>query len=234
MCRSASASISSRQAQKSPPSVRPRSVRWNACECALTKPGSSSARPSARNRHRFARSAGPCAAAGPMVSETSHGPSGRWQGDAPATILDAWPPAPSRPARAAPERAHGRAAAPDPGLRRAARAAPRTARAGAAAIVFAVAGVTDQVDGFLARRWHVESAFGKIADPLADRLMIDAAVLLLCWHDRLPWVALADPGPRRRADRRLQAARDRPRLRLRGEPRSARPRPGSCTRRSRS
>jgi CDP-diacylglycerol--glycerol-3-phosphate 3-phosphatidyltransferase len=60
----------------------------------------------------------------------------------------------------------------------------------AAAIVFAVAGVTDQVDGFLARRWHVESAFGKIADPLADRLMIDAAVLLLFWHDRLPWIAL--------------------------------------------
>jgi CDP-diacylglycerol--glycerol-3-phosphate 3-phosphatidyltransferase len=63
----------------------------------------------------------------------------------------------------------------------------------AAAIVFGVAGVTDQVDGFLARRWQVESAFGKIADPLADRLMIDAAVLLL-WHaDRLPWVALAIP-----------------------------------------
>jgi CDP-diacylglycerol--glycerol-3-phosphate 3-phosphatidyltransferase len=62
-----------------------------------------------------------------------------------------------------------------------------------AAIVFAAAGVTDQVDGFLARRWDVESAFGKIADPLADRLMIDAAVLLL-WHaDRLPWVALAIP-----------------------------------------
>jgi CDP-diacylglycerol--glycerol-3-phosphate 3-phosphatidyltransferase len=62
-----------------------------------------------------------------------------------------------------------------------------------AAIVFAAAGVTDQVDGFLARRWHVESAFGKIADPLADRLMIDAAVLLL-WHaGRLPWAALAIP-----------------------------------------
>src|ERR1041385_9211350 len=52
-----------------------------------------------------------------------------------------------------------------------------------AAIVFGVAGITDQVDGFLARRWHVESAFGKIADPLADRLLIDAAVLLL-WHAR--------------------------------------------------
>jgi CDP-diacylglycerol--glycerol-3-phosphate 3-phosphatidyltransferase len=62
-----------------------------------------------------------------------------------------------------------------------------------AAIVFGVAGVTDQIDGWLARRWSVESEFGKVADPLADRLMIDAAVVLL-WHaGRLPWVALAIP-----------------------------------------
>ena len=60
----------------------------------------------------------------------------------------------------------------------------------AAAIVFGVAGITDQIDGFLARRWHVESQFGKIADPLADRLMIDAAVILLWVEDRLPFVAL--------------------------------------------
>jgi CDP-diacylglycerol--glycerol-3-phosphate 3-phosphatidyltransferase len=66
-------------------------------------------------------------------------------------------------------------------------------RSWAAAIVFGVAGVTDQVDGFLARRWHVESAFGKIADPLADRLMIDAAVVLLVHADRLPWAALIIP-----------------------------------------
>src|SRR3954465_1855100 len=63
----------------------------------------------------------------------------------------------------------------------------------AAAIVFGVAAITHQVDGWRARRWHVESEFGKVADPLADRLMIDAAVLLL-WHaGRLPWVALAIP-----------------------------------------
>jgi len=60
-----------------------------------------------------------------------------------------------------------------------------------AGIVFGVAGVTDQVDGFLARRWRVESRFGKIADPLADRLMIDAAVILLVAYGRLPWVGLA-------------------------------------------
>jgi len=62
-----------------------------------------------------------------------------------------------------------------------------------AAIVFGVAAITDQIDGFLARRWRVESQFGKVADPLADRLMIDAAVILL-WHaGRLPWVALVIP-----------------------------------------
>jgi CDP-diacylglycerol--glycerol-3-phosphate 3-phosphatidyltransferase len=59
-----------------------------------------------------------------------------------------------------------------------------------AAIVFGAAGITDQVDGWLARRWRVESEFGKLADPLADRLMIDAAVVLLWVADRLPWPAL--------------------------------------------
>ena len=59
-----------------------------------------------------------------------------------------------------------------------------------AGIVFGVAAVTDQLDGYLARRWRVESQFGKIADPLADRLMIDTAVVLLVAFDRLPWVAL--------------------------------------------
>jgi CDP-diacylglycerol--glycerol-3-phosphate 3-phosphatidyltransferase len=59
-----------------------------------------------------------------------------------------------------------------------------------AGIIFGVAGVTDQIDGFLARRWRVESRFGKIADPLADRLMIDAAVILLVAYGRLPWAGL--------------------------------------------
>jgi CDP-diacylglycerol--glycerol-3-phosphate 3-phosphatidyltransferase len=67
------------------------------------------------------------------------------------------------------------------------------ARSWPAGIIFGVAGVTDQVDGFLARRWQVESRFGKIADPLADRLMIDAAVILLIHADRLPWIALLIP-----------------------------------------
>ena len=47
--------------------------------------------------------------------------------------------------------------------------------------------MTDQLDGYLARRWRVESRFGKLADPLADRLMIDAAVILLWLEGKLPW-----------------------------------------------
>ncbi|HEY8103906.1 MAG TPA: CDP-alcohol phosphatidyltransferase family protein, partial [Gaiellaceae bacterium] len=54
----------------------------------------------------------------------------------------------------------------------------------AAGWIFLVAGITDQVDGWLARRWHVESEFGKYADPLADRLMIDAAIIMLVIADR--------------------------------------------------
>jgi CDP-diacylglycerol--glycerol-3-phosphate 3-phosphatidyltransferase len=56
-----------------------------------------------------------------------------------------------------------------------------------AGMFFAGAAATDQIDGWLARRWHVESRFGRIADPLADRVMISVAAVLL-WHDgRLPW-----------------------------------------------
>jgi CDP-diacylglycerol--glycerol-3-phosphate 3-phosphatidyltransferase len=59
-----------------------------------------------------------------------------------------------------------------------------------AGTVFAIAGITDQVDGYLARRWQVESDFGRIFDPLADRLMIDAAVILLFVADHMPWAGL--------------------------------------------
>jgi len=58
-----------------------------------------------------------------------------------------------------------------------------------AGVFFAAAAATDQVDGYLARRWRVQSAFGKVADPLADRLMIGTAVVLLWATGRLPLVA---------------------------------------------
>lgn len=58
-----------------------------------------------------------------------------------------------------------------------------------AGVFFAAAAFTDQVDGYLARRWHVESAFGKVADPLADRLMIGTAVVLMWATGRIPLLA---------------------------------------------
>ena len=58
-----------------------------------------------------------------------------------------------------------------------------------AGVFFAGAALTDQVDGYLARRWHVESRFGKVADPLADRLMIGTAVVLMWATGRMPALA---------------------------------------------
>lgn len=58
-----------------------------------------------------------------------------------------------------------------------------------AGVFFAAAALTDQLDGYLARRWRVESAFGKVADPLADRLMIDTAVILMWATGRIPLLA---------------------------------------------
>lgn len=59
-----------------------------------------------------------------------------------------------------------------------------------AGLFFAGAALTDQLDGYLARRWEVESPFGKVADPLADRLMIGVAVVLLWLEGRLPLLAM--------------------------------------------
>ena len=58
-----------------------------------------------------------------------------------------------------------------------------------AAVFFAAAALTDQLDGYLARRWHVESRFGKVADPLADRLMIGTAAIIMLATGRIPILA---------------------------------------------
>lgn len=60
----------------------------------------------------------------------------------------------------------------------------------ACAAVFALAAVTDLLDGYLARRLGQMSAFGAFLDPVADKLMVAAALILLVEADPTPWLAI--------------------------------------------
>jgi CDP-diacylglycerol--glycerol-3-phosphate 3-phosphatidyltransferase len=60
-----------------------------------------------------------------------------------------------------------------------------------AAIVFALASATDWVDGYLARSRGAITTFGKLMDPIADKLLVVAALVALVSLDRLAaWVAM--------------------------------------------
>jgi CDP-diacylglycerol--glycerol-3-phosphate 3-phosphatidyltransferase len=54
-----------------------------------------------------------------------------------------------------------------------------------AAVVFVIASLTDALDGWIARRNKSESTFGKLMDPLADKLLVVAALVSLVALDRL-------------------------------------------------
>lgn len=57
--------------------------------------------------------------------------------------------------------------------------------------IFTLAAFTDWADGYLARRWAQVSAFGAFLDPVADKLMVAAALIVLVWLDRADmWLAI--------------------------------------------
>jgi CDP-diacylglycerol--glycerol-3-phosphate 3-phosphatidyltransferase len=61
-----------------------------------------------------------------------------------------------------------------------------------ATAVFVVAMATDQVDGWLARRWNQTSAFGSLLDPIADKILVMAALVMLVAESVVPaWMVAA-------------------------------------------
>ena len=53
--------------------------------------------------------------------------------------------------------------------------------------VFALASITDHIDGELARRRNLVTDFGKVADPIADKLLLGTVLVLLSWLGEVPW-----------------------------------------------
>lgn len=60
-----------------------------------------------------------------------------------------------------------------------------------AAWIFSLASATDWLDGHLARRMGIETAFGKFLDPIADKLIVMAALIMILPYGRVPaWMVL--------------------------------------------
>ncbi|MDH3947870.1 MAG: CDP-alcohol phosphatidyltransferase family protein [Gammaproteobacteria bacterium] len=53
--------------------------------------------------------------------------------------------------------------------------------------LFLIAGLSDGLDGFLARRYHWTSRLGAILDPIGDKLLMVSSYLVLGWQGALPW-----------------------------------------------
>ena len=59
-----------------------------------------------------------------------------------------------------------------------------------AALVFTVGALTDWLDGWIARRFNMNSAFGAFLDPVADKLAVAAALFIVVQANPTPWLAM--------------------------------------------